>query len=146
MCIRDREHARRKMFEQAAGISKYKKRKHETLNKLKSTQADLDRIEDILFELEANLKTLERQAKRTQKYYDFKTEYKDLSMNKAYIGQKEALAQEAELKSQLLLLNEKYNETTKVIHELEAEVEQNKKANLDSEQALTAKQLSLIHI
>jgi chromosome segregation protein len=128
------------MFEQAAGISKYKKRKHETLNKLKSTQADLDRIEDILFELEANLKTLERQAKRTQKYYDLKTEYKDLSMNKAYIGQKEALAQEAELKSQLLIFNEKYNETTKIIHELEAEVEQNKKANLDSEQALTAKQ------
>ena len=136
----DKEHARRKMFEQAAGISKYKKRKHETLNKLKSTQADLDRIEDILFELEANLKTLERQAKRTQKYYDLKTEYKDLSMNKAYIGQKEALAQEAELKSQLLIFNEKYNETTKIIHELEAEVEQNKKANLDSEQALTAKQ------
>ena len=136
----DKDHARRKMFEQAAGISKYKIRKHETLNKLKSTQADLDRIEDILFELEANLKTLERQAKRTQKYYDFKAEYKDLSMNKAYIGQKEALASEAELKSQLLVFNEKYNETTKIIHELEADVEKNKKANLDSEQALTAKQ------
>ncbi len=136
----DKDHARRKMFEQAAGISKYKIRKHETLNKLKSAQADLDRIEDILFELEANLKTLERQAKRTQKYYDLKAEYKDLSMNKAYIGQKEALVQEAELKSQLLILNEKYNETTKVIHELEAVVENNKKANLDSEQALTAKQ------
>ena len=136
----DKDHARRKMFEQAAGISKYKIRKHETLNKLKSTQADLDRIEDILFELEANLKTLERQAKRTQKYYDLKTEYKELSVNKAYIGQKEALAQEAELKSQLLIFNEKYNETSKVIHELEADVEANKKANLDSEQALSAKQ------
>jgi chromosome segregation protein len=136
----DKDHARRKMFEQAAGISKYKIRKHETLNKLKSTQADLDRIEDILFELEANLKTLERQAKRTQKYYDLKTEYKELSVNKAYIGQKEALAQEAELKSQLLIFNEKYNETSKIIHELEADVEANKKANLDSEQALSAKQ------
>jgi len=136
----DKESARRKMFEQAAGIAKYKVRKHETLNKLKSTQADLNRIEDILFELEANLKSLERQAKRTKKYYDLKTEYKDLSVKNAVVGQKEALAKEQTLKSELLLLNEKYNESTKLLHELEAEVEKNKKDNLESEQLLSHKQ------
>ena len=50
------------MFEQAAGISKYKVRKRETLNKLRNTGADLERVEDLLFEIESNLKSLEKQA------------------------------------------------------------------------------------
>jgi len=53
--LADKENARRKMFEQAAGISKYKTRKKETLNKLKATTADLDRVEDLLFEIEGQL-------------------------------------------------------------------------------------------
>ena len=53
--LSDKENARRRMFEQAAGISKYKTRKKETLNKLKATTVDLDRIEDLLFEIEGQL-------------------------------------------------------------------------------------------
>ncbi len=138
--LMDKEHARRRMFEQAAGIAKYKVRKHETLNKLKSTQGDLNRIEDILFELEANLKTLERQAKRTQKYYDLKEEYKDLSIKRSILGQKEALEKEQKEKSVLLELNERYNQSSKEIHELEATIEKDKKDNLDNEQMLSERQ------
>ena len=57
--LNDRDHSRRKLFEQASGISKYKKRKKETLNKLKGTEKDLERVEDLLFEIEGNLKSLE---------------------------------------------------------------------------------------
>ena len=81
--LADKENARRKMFEQAAGISKYKIRKRETLQKLQRTEADLDRIEDLLFEIEGNLKTLEKQAKRTQKYFEIKKDYKELSISLA---------------------------------------------------------------
>jgi chromosome segregation protein len=62
--LNDRDHSRRKLFEQASGISKYKKRKKETLNKLKGTEKDLERVEDLLFEIEANLKALESQARK----------------------------------------------------------------------------------
>ncbi|MBL0102109.1 MAG: AAA family ATPase [Saprospiraceae bacterium] len=65
--LADKENSRRRMFEQAAGVSKYKIRKKETLNKLKSATEDLNRIDDLLFEIEGNLKSLEKQAKRTQK-------------------------------------------------------------------------------
>ncbi len=136
----DKDHSRRRMFEQAAGIAKYKVRKHETLNKLKNTQNDLDRIEDILFELEANLKSLERQAKRTKKYYELKEEYKDLSIKKSLITQKEAIEQEKKVKSQLLLAQENYNQVNKQLHEQEAEVAKIKKDILDQEQVLSAKQ------
>ncbi|MEM6378147.1 MAG: AAA family ATPase, partial [Bacteroidota bacterium] len=83
--LADKDNSRRRMFEQAAGISKYKKRKHETLNKLKSTSADLDRIEDLLFEIDGNLKSLEKQAKRTKRYFELKASYKELSVQLAII-------------------------------------------------------------
>ena len=47
--LSDRENSRRRLFEQAAGISKYKKRKKETLSKLKGTQQDLDRVEAVSY-------------------------------------------------------------------------------------------------
>ncbi|MCH2043668.1 MAG: chromosome segregation protein SMC [Saprospiraceae bacterium] len=83
--LRDKENARLRLFEQAAGISKYKGRKKETLLKLKNTEADLTRVEDLLFEIEKNLKSLERQAKRAQKYLELKKEYKELSLEHTYI-------------------------------------------------------------
>ncbi|MBK6565647.1 MAG: hypothetical protein IPG18_10760 [Saprospiraceae bacterium] len=46
--LENKENARRRMFEQAAGVSKYKMRKRETMLKLKSTDEDLNRIEDLL--------------------------------------------------------------------------------------------------
>lgn len=81
--LNDRDNSRRKLFEQASGISKYKKRKHETLLKLKSTEADIERVNDLLFEIENNLKTLEKQAKKTKKYFELKEEYKILSIHLA---------------------------------------------------------------
>ena len=41
---------------------------------------DLDRVEDLLHEIDGNLKSLEKQAKRTKKYFDLKNEYKELSI------------------------------------------------------------------
>ena len=50
--LNDRDNSRRKLFEQAAGVAKYKKRKKETVDKLKGTDADLERVKDLLFEIE----------------------------------------------------------------------------------------------
>ena len=64
--LNDKDNSRRILFEEAAGISKYKVRKKQTLRKLKETQDDLERVEDILFEIEKNLKSLEKQAKKAK--------------------------------------------------------------------------------
>ena len=81
--LNDKDNSRRKLFEQAAGISKYKARKKETLNKLEATQADLNRVEDLLFEIDNNLKSLESQARKTERYHKLKEEYKELSIQRA---------------------------------------------------------------
>ncbi|ASU34319.1 chromosome segregation protein SMC [Mucilaginibacter xinganensis] len=81
--ITNKEGSRRNLFEEASGISKYKLRKKQTFNKLKDTEADLERVEDLLFEIEKNLKTLENQARKTERYYQIKEQYKALSITLA---------------------------------------------------------------
>ncbi|MGN6508340.1 MAG: chromosome segregation protein SMC [Chitinophaga sp.] len=81
--IKDKENSRRRMLEQAAGISIYKTRKKEAKSKLDATEGDLNRIEDLLFEINNNLKTLESQAKKAERFYEIKKEYKEASIELA---------------------------------------------------------------
>lgn len=59
---------RRSLFEEAAGVAKYKKRKNVSLSKLEQTKENLDRLQDILDELERQIGPLEKQAKKAEKY------------------------------------------------------------------------------
>ncbi len=58
---------RRNIFEEAAGISKYRHRKEESEKKLKNTQDNLDRVKDILSELESRVGPLEKEAEKARK-------------------------------------------------------------------------------
>ena len=81
--IKDKENSRRRMLEQAAGISIYKTRKKEAKLKLDATEQDIARIEDLLFEINNQLKALENQAKKAEKYYEVKKEYREVSVELA---------------------------------------------------------------
>ncbi|MCE2845517.1 MAG: chromosome segregation protein SMC [Sphingobacteriales bacterium] len=77
--LKDRNNTIKTLLEEAAGISKYKIRKRQTFNKLEETDSDLNRVNDLLFEIEKSLKQLESQAKKTDKYYRLREEYRTLS-------------------------------------------------------------------
>ena len=81
--LNDKNNSRRELFEEAAGISKFKNRKRETLRKLEDTDADLSRVEDLLFEIDKNLKSLEKQAKQAARYFEIKADYRIASINLA---------------------------------------------------------------
>src|ERR1700757_3766475 len=81
--IKDKDGSRRRMLEQAAGISIYKTRKKEARNKLDATEQDINRIEDLLFEINNQLKTLESQSKKAEKYFEIKKEYREVSIELA---------------------------------------------------------------
>lgn len=72
---------RRNIFEEAAGIVKYKSRKEEAEKKLKKTEDNLLRINDIVAELEKQLLPLEAQSKKALEYTDLSTELKNLEIN-----------------------------------------------------------------
>ncbi|MBA3075283.1 MAG: chromosome segregation protein SMC [Anaerolineae bacterium] len=63
-----RPEERRKFFEEAAGIGLFRSRREESLTRLDSTRRNLERVQDILSELEPRLRSLERQAKRAEEY------------------------------------------------------------------------------
>lgn len=78
--------SRRTMFEDAAGISKYKNDKKEAERKLERTNDNLTRVKDILSEIERQMGPLKKQAENAKKYLEYKSKLKDLEVN-AYIFQ-----------------------------------------------------------
>lgn len=80
--------SRRTMFEDAAGISKYKNDKREAERKLERTNDNLTRVKDILSEIERQMGPLKKQAENAKKYLEYKGKLKDLEVN-AYIYQYE---------------------------------------------------------
>ncbi len=80
--------SRRAMFEDAAGISKYKNDKKEAERKLERTNDNLTRLKDILSEIERQMGPLKKQAENAKKYLEYKGKLKDLEVN-AYIYQYE---------------------------------------------------------
>ena len=68
----------RAFVEEAAGISKYKEKRRETENRIRRTRENLDRVEDISSELEAQLRRLDRQSKQAKRYQELKKEQREL--------------------------------------------------------------------
>ena len=71
---------RRHIFEEAAGIVKYRARKEETEKKLEQTKLNLLRINDILTEIEGNLEPLQQQSDKAKKYLNLKEELKNIEV------------------------------------------------------------------
>ncbi len=141
--LSDRENSRRRLFEQAAGISKYKERKRQTFNKLKGTEADLARVEDLLFEIEGNLKTLEKQAKRAKRYFELKEEYKQLSIELAVFKLKDHTSTYKDLKAKIQKAEDEQLASQTKATQLEAALEKAKAGNIDEEKALSEQQKKL---
>ena len=76
---------RRSLFEEAAGISKYKYRREEAERKLKGVEENLVRISDITTELEGQRGPLKRQSEKARKYLTYYEEYKGLDVNLSII-------------------------------------------------------------
>lgn len=138
--LSDKDNSRQKMLFQAAGITKYKIRKEETIRKLKATEEDLERVKDLLFEIESNLKTLEKQAKRAEKYFEIKNLYKDLSLKLAIHKVAHTKEKFKQLNSQIEKEEDNYRASEVTLKQLEAKLEQTKKSNLDKEKFLSDKQ------
>ena len=111
---------RRAIFEEAAGVLKYKTRRKETESKLQQTQDNLDRLEDIIYELDNQIKPLEKQAENARKFLDLEGQRKAIYLdvlvaqireNKAELDStEEELAQVQELLTSYYQKREKLEE------------------------------------
>src|SRR5690606_19205232 len=138
--IKDKENSRRKMLEQAAGITIYKTRKKEAKLKLDATEQDLNRIEDLLFEINNQLKSLENQAKKAEKYYEIKKEYREFSIELAKASLEGFNDTYRELNQQVDAETDKKVRLEAEIANEEASVEQEKVGFIEKERVLQSMQ------
>ncbi|MEG0527856.1 MAG: AAA family ATPase, partial [Longicatena sp.] len=119
---------RRALFEEAAGVAKYKKRKNESLSKLNRTQENLARLEDIVLELERQVNPLKRQAKKAEIYKEKKKELEVIEVS-VLVDEIEKLSEQIDtLKKKAFDLD-----SQKVMHETTIQVEDNKNNELRNE-------------
>ena len=138
--LNDVDKARRRLIEQAAGVSKYKSRKRETMLKLDSTEADLNRVEDLLAEIEKNLKALEKQAAQARRYKKIKEEYKELSIQVAKYDLKEINDAYENIKIEIRAKEDKKLAIETTIKQMEAELLRERKLIIDKEKSLSEQQ------
>ncbi len=110
---------RRNLFEEAAGVSKYKYKKEEATRKLSQVEENIIRITDITTELESQLAPLERQSQKAKKYLTYYEEYKELDVNMAMI----TLNKNSEETEKNDELNDSVNSEISKIREAESETE-----------------------
>lgn len=122
-----------KMFEQAVGIFKYKVCKCEIFNKLKYILEDFDWVEDLFFEINNNLKLLEKQAKCVCKYFELKEKYKSYSIELAIFKIGSFKQQQEGLCRKLIQEEDNYWQYDVEINIWEVVLEQECKVNLDKE-------------
>ncbi len=79
--VSNKPEARRQIFEESAGIVAYKTRKTEAEHKLERTQQNLDRINDIVSEIEGRIGTLKEESEKAEKYLKMRDRFKELEVN-----------------------------------------------------------------
>jgi len=138
--IKDKDNSRRRMLEQAAGITIYKTRKKEAKNKLDATEQDLSRIEDLLFEINNQLKTLENQAKKAEKYFEIKKDYQATAIELAIASLEGFNLTYKELTEQQEIETDKKVHLEAQIALEEASLEQERVVFIEKERALQSMQ------
>lgn len=137
---------RRAIFEEAAGVLKYKTRRKETESKLQQTQDNLDRLEDIIYELDNQIKPLEKQAATARKFIELdgqrKAIYLDVLVAQIQANKAELDLTEEELNQVQELLTSYYQKR----EELEEENQTLKKKRHDLQAEMAKDQSSLMDL
>lgn len=97
LILSSRPEDRRYVFEEASGITKYKSKKKEALRKLEQTEQNLLRINDIIQEVKRQISSIERQARKAEKYKIDFDKLKDMEVKLSYLEYKNIKTQEATL-------------------------------------------------
>jgi len=122
MLLSSKPEDRRAVFEEAAGITKFKKEKREALRKLEFTEANLLRVSDVLAEQERRMNSLKRQVAKARRYQGLATDVKVLDTHFSHKKFKEMNAEREELRNSLRGLDAKLIELERELPDKESSV------------------------
>ena len=137
---------RRAIFEEAAGVLKYKTRRKETESKLQQTQDNLDRLEDIIYELDNQIKPLEKQAENARKFLDLEGQRKAIYLDVLVAQIKENKAELESTEEELAQVQELLTSYYQKRKKLEEENHTLKKQRQDLQAEMTKDQGSLMDL
>ena len=137
---------RRAIFEEAAGVLKYKTRRKETESKLQQTQDNLDRLEDIIYELDNQIKPLEKQAENARKFLDLEGQRKAIYLDVLVAQIKENKAELESTEEELAQVQELLTSYYQKREKLEEENQTLKKQRQDLQAEMAKDQGSLIDL
>ena len=137
---------RRAIFEEAAGVLKYKTRRKETESKLQQTQDNLDRLEDIIYELDNQIKPLEKQAENARKFLDLEGQRKAIYLDVLVAQIKENKAELDSTEEELVQVQELLTSYYQKREKLEEENQALKKKRQDLQAEMAKDQGSLMDL
>lgn len=137
---------RRSIFEEAAGVLKYKTRRKETESKLQQTQDNLDRLEDIIYELDNQIKPLEKQAENARKFLDLEGQRKAIYLDVLVAQIKENKAELESTEEELAQVQELLMSYYQKREKLEEENQTLKKQRQDLQAEMVKDQGSLMDL
>jgi len=117
--LSDKNHDRRRLFEEAAGVTKYKDKRKQTLKKLDETLIDMTRIDDILIEIRKNVSSLHRQSNRAKQAKDLEQELHVLDQSVSRLEYHRLQEQLTPLKQRLLAVESEKDQLQRSIEEAE---------------------------
>jgi len=138
--LSDKTEDRRKLLEEAAGVTKYKHRLKAAIRKLESTQNDLLRVNDIINEIERTVRSLERQVHRVKHYKEIEAQLRTLEFQRGGYLYHQYQEQLASLKEKLDLLQKEKEGTTTELTKEEADLESVRLELVEKEKALSEAQ------
>lgn len=134
--ISDKAEERRFLFEEAAGITKYKQRKRAALRKLEATETDFLRLTDILTEVQTRVRSLKRQYKKAERYQKLANAIKGWELHLSSSRIKALENEKRELKGQAETLGDQLEGTRASLGQASAKLESDRKQQVDMDREL----------
>ncbi len=142
--LTDKPHERRVIFEEAAGVLKYKKRKEEALRKLERTNDNMERVQDIITELKNQINPLKNQKEAALKYLDLKKELENIEISLITFDITNINYNYQQKKDQIKLLEEQINNISNEFLKNEITVEEYKQKIIKIDEKINEYQTKLL--
>jgi chromosome segregation protein len=144
--LHSRPEERRFLIEEAAGVTKFKSRKQLALKKIEATRQNLTRLADVLGEIRRQLASLQRQAKKAEKFREHRDELREIELLFTARDYRQTQEQRGQAERELALLNDRIREVFSSSALSEARVEQSRLSVLEAEKLLTTAQEDIYRV
>ena len=144
--LHSRPEERRFLIEEAAGVTKYKSRKQLALKKIESTRHNLSRLADVLGEIRRQLSSLQRQAKKAEKFREYRDELREIELLFTAREYRETQEQRLAAERELAALNDRIREVFATSALAESRVEEARLGQLEAEKLLATAQEEIYRV